>query len=491
MTGRRGATIAAAACALAAGAVVPARGADVTRLTVDPTHALDRVNAALGGLGWVSGSGPAVAELRPPLVRIDASLQAISPDPDTFRIEPLLDEVAAARAIGAEPLVILSYTPAWMSESRAYGRDPTKIAPADLDVWQRLVHRVVTTLATAAQPATWFEAWNEPDVPIFWQDLPSTWVDTVERSARAVAQVQRETGIRLRFGGPATAVPDPVYLAPFLARFRDRTLPLDFVSWHYYGNYPFLGPDGPEPFVPAVLHPAWPIVGRRNPAADPATFGGQVGVMRDWVAAGLAGSDRPAPLLILDEWNVSAGGFDRRNDTHEGAAFDAAVLMELQEARLDAAAFFHAADTYGGRAGDLGLVTTSGARKPAWWTFWLWQRAAESRRATRVPVAGADAPGDGLWAQASRAGSRLTVLVASFSASQPTPHDLELELRGVRGGVARVRRLDPGHASAERAERVRLDDTGTLRLHLPPQSVVAVEVDVPQASRRPIRTHHG
>jgi hypothetical protein len=489
---RRGGGVVIGVALVATLAVPAARGApttSATTITVDAAQPAGRINRDLVGAGWVPGAGPAIAPLRPRFVRIDASLQDVSPARDAFRIQPLLDQVAAIRGIGGEPLVILSYMPAWLGGPNAYGRDATKVAPADLDAWQALVHRTGLALATAPAPATWFEAWNEPDIPIFWQDSPTAWVDTTTRSARAVRDVQRETGVCLHFGGAATAVPDPVYLAAFLAPFRDdASLPLDFVSWHYYGNYPFFGPDGPEPLVPAPFTAAWPAVGRRNPIADPATFGGQVPLVRHWTEAYLAGSGRAMPLLVLDEWNVSAGGFDTRNDTHEGAAFDAAVLTELQSAGLDASAFFHAADTYGGHAGDFGLVTSTGQPKPAWWTFWLWQRL-EPRRVS-VTSSGSE----GMWATASLGRRSLTLLLASFSASRPADRDVDVTLANLpwRAGRVTVRRLDPTHSSASSAEPTAIDGNGHVRLHLPAQSVAFVQVDAPRPpSLRPARMNDG
>ena len=53
-----------------------------------------------------------------------------------------------------------------------------------------------------------------------------------------------------------------IELGAFLEPLRDTSLPLDFVSWHYYGNYPFVGPDGREPSLPAE---AYLLLGHRNP----------------------------------------------------------------------------------------------------------------------------------------------------------------------------------------------------------------------------------
>jgi hypothetical protein len=452
--------VAAAVAALAAVPSVPAGAGATTTLTVDLDAVVGSLNRELVGFGWHPGGPPldAVAPLHPHVVRIDASLQDVSTGPDEpLVLEPLLEGVAAVRAIGAEPLVILSYLPAWLGEPVAFGRDPTRVRPADLDAWEDVVHDVVLALATAPAPAHRFEAWNEPDVPLFWQDTPAAWVDTVERSARAVAAVERETGVDLAFGGPATAFPDPAYLVPFLARFRDPALPLDFVSWHYYGNYPFLGPDGAE-F--AVTEPVHPVVGRRNPVASPASYPPQVAFVRELTATALAGSGRPAPELVLDEWNLSAGGLDVRHDGVEGAAFAAGVLVELQAAGLDAAAFYRAADTTGVPGGH-GAVAVDGTRKPVWWTFDLWQQL----RPVRVAVDGADRA-NRLWAVATTDGRTVAVLVAAFE------------------GVERRVRVDFGapvrRATARRADGSRpaaLDADGTVvELDLAPSDVVLVEL---------------
>ena len=441
----------------------PAGRAATTTVTVDVASPVGRIQRSLGGLNWSPGRGDTVADLRPPLMRLDAYLDKASPTPDVLDLSEVHRHLADVRAIGAEPLVILSYMPPWLGEPRAYGRDPTRIAPADMQAWEDLVYRAVRELATADAPAYRFEAWNEPDVPVFWQDLPTAWVDTVERTARAVARVERDTGLDLQFGGPATAMPDPVYLAAFLERFRDPTLPLDFVSWHYYGNYPFLGPDGREPIVPSELDPAFLVVGRQNPVASPSSYGEQIDLMRQWTAAALAGSERPMPALVLDEWNLSAAGWDKRHDTNEGAAFAAATLIEMQDADLDAAAYFRAADVHG-VAGEHGLVTMDGTRKPAWWTFDLWRRLAWQQ----VAVSGAQ-PADGLWAVASRRKGAATVLLASFSASRPTDRTIDVDVTAADYRKAVVRRLD---GSASRASVV----DGRVTVDLPAQSAVFIEL---------------
>lgn len=443
-----------------------------TAITVHLDQPLGSINRGLGGLDWHADGArlDTVAPLHPAFVRIDASLERVSPEPGVLNLGDLLQRVAAVRAVGGEPLVILSYTPAWLGQPHALG-DRTKTPPTNLATWQQLVHDVVRALATAPAPAYWFEAWNEPDVPTFWAGTPTDWVAMAAASGHAVRQVQTETGRRLYFGGPATAIPDPAYLLTFLARFRDGSLPLDFISWHYYGNYPCFGPDGPEPSPVSGLTN---LFGCRNPFASPLAFGPQVALMRTLTAAGLAGSGRTAPRLILDEWNLSAGGYDVRHDTAFGASFDAATLIELQEAGLDDAAFFMATDTTD-HPGGWGLVRLDGTRKPAWWTFALWHQLPPNR----VTVDGAN-PLGGLWAIASRDPStgRTGIEIVSFAATGGTPRRASVLLDGgpsTSTQAATVQRIDADHPTAATKTPLALDH-GRIVVDIPPQSVTYLEV---------------
>jgi hypothetical protein len=462
-----------------AGLLPASGGTSGTTITVDVATPVGELNRRLVGFGWHDGEPPlaAIAPLEPDLVRIDASLQDVSTGPgEPLHLEQLLAQVAEVRAAGGEPLVILSYLPAWMATPSTGPRDPTRVRPADLDAWQGLVHDVVLELATAPAPALQFEAWNEPDIPLFWQDSPTAWVDLAERSGRAIGTVEDETGLDLAFGGPAVAVPDPVYLVPFLERFRDPTLPLDFVSWHYYGNYPFFGPDGAE--FPATA-PIQPVVGRPNPIASPAAYPPQVDFVRALTEATLAGSGRPMPQLVIDEWNLSAAGYDRRHDTAAGAAFAAGVLSELQHVGLDAAAFFRATDT-SGVPGEHGAVRRDGTRKPVWWTFDLWQRLADTVVAVDRMPDGSESSDD-VFVVATTARERVVILVASFrgDASDSTPHHLTLDLVGLPSDVvaATVRRVDDAHSTAAAAEPVVLDGR-RIGLDLPVPGVALIEVQL-------------
>jgi xylan 1,4-beta-xylosidase len=212
------------------------------------------------------------------------------------------------------------------------------MGPSSLAQWQKLVTTVVRTLATAPKPAYRFEVWNEPDLPIFWQDTTQAFVQTALASQRAVARVKAQTGLPLQVGGPAAASGYSMSLVPWLTATVAAHLPLDFLSWHLYANSPYLGPDGPEGNLPLSVYQA---LAKRNPNTTPVEYATNIATVKATVGAALARS-RLKPKYIIDEWNVSAGGLDLRHDDAEGASLDAGILMEMEEAGLDGADFYRA-----------------------------------------------------------------------------------------------------------------------------------------------------
>lgn len=158
------------------------------------------------------------------------------------------------------------------------------------------------------------------------------------------------------------------------------------------------------------------------------------------------------PELVLDEWNLSAGGFDLRNDSYVGAAFQAATLIELASARLDRALLYASVDVHRSdqtgkplpvRHGDWGIVDRNGTRKPAWYA----QRLFSRLRGTELPL---DAhPMPDVWLAGSRTGSEVHLLAAAFTAhAQPTSsHQLAVQLTGLRPGrhTLTITRIDADH----------------------------------------------
>jgi Glycosyl hydrolases family 39 len=461
-------------CVLAVTApAVRAQPADQV-VRVDLERDVGSSNRNLAGVGWNTGDLRGLAPLRPPVVRIDAHLDRTSPEPGRLDIDWLLENVAAVRRAGGAPLVILFPTPRWLGEGSLAGCtpgpltpvcDPTRLPPSDIAAWEALIREVVTRLATAAAPAFRFEVWNEPELAVFWQGTGDEFVATALATHRAVAAVAAETGLPLEVGGPASyAAPGgiPAYVQAVLA----AGLPLDFVSWHKYGNVPFLGPDGNEGLIPDDVYRQLAGI---NPRTTPIDYGSDVDRVRAVVDDALARSRaRRPPALVLDEWNLSSGGYDRRHDSNEGAAFALGVLIELERAGADEAAYYRAVSG-SDHAGDWGLVTGDGAHKPTWWILSTWR----SLRGELVSIEGDD-PAGGLWARATRDGARVDLLLASFVAVGGEPRRVRVEMSGrCAARTAEVRAIDASSTTFARARRPALRD-GALDLDLAAQSATWV-----------------
>jgi len=449
----------------------PVQGPPDVKVQVDLDHSAGPANLNLTGAVWNSGSTvQPVAPVHPKIIRIDGSLQDRSQGPDQLDLQPLLDRAAQVRAIGAEPLVILSYMPRWLGAPRAGTNDPTRYGPYDLDLWQSLITTVVRRLATAPQPVYMFEVWNEPDIPIFWQDTPQEFVAMALRTHEAVAEVKRETGKPLQVGGPAAAFNLNDTMVQYLQSVVGAGLPLDFVSWHKYANTPFLGPDGPEGNLPLSLYQ---LLAKRNPNSTPLLYSTEIEQVRSKVDAALAGTG-VSPKLMIDEWNVSAGGYDVRHDDAEGASLDAGILIEMERAGLDAAAFYRAISGSSNHVGDWGMVFSDGTPKPSWWVFRAWAVMTGNR----LPVSG-EAPSAGLWARATRDTGCVSVLLANFVATGAPARTVRINLHGelprCRGPLTTtLATLNRSSQSLANASVVSVGRDESTTIHMESQSVALV-----------------
>jgi beta-xylosidase len=190
---------------------------------------------------------------------------------------------------------------------------------------------------------------------------------------------------------------------------------------------------------------------------------------------------------MVDEWNLSAGGFDTRMDTYEGAAFQTATLAALASDGLDRALLYSAIDPNDrdingkplpARHGGWGVIDRTGARKPAWYAQWLWSRLDGGHR-----LASPQDPVGGVWTAAATNTGRVDVLASSFLGAGARDRALHLAMAGLAPGPWTVRlfRVDKTHAGATDPDETfgvvaGADGSTALDTALPAQSVVLVEL---------------
>ncbi len=146
----------------------------------------------------------------------------------------------ALTARGLIPFVQLSFFPVSVSPSPV-------VPPASFDGWRALVRDFLDALVADprfgpdAIRTWWFEVWNEPNIPVFWQGTFDRYLDLY----RATAEVVHASGHPIRLGGPALAwlpATDGAAGAPLMRRFleflRDEPdVQCDFLSFHEKGTW--------------------------------------------------------------------------------------------------------------------------------------------------------------------------------------------------------------------------------------------------------------
>jgi xylan 1,4-beta-xylosidase len=435
-------TFAAVCCAFAASAAEP------HRLTVDFSaaqgefRALHGINKGpLGANGLINVTAEQ-KELRVPFTRlhdchhpnpdvVDVHVVFPNPDADPARPESYdfrsTDEyLAAVRATGAEMVFRLGESIEHQTVKRHVHppRDPARWAA----VCAGIVRHYNEGWAQGHRYGIrYWEIWNEPENrPVMWTGTDAQFLELYRVTARTL----RAEFPNIKIGGPGFGYYGKLegvewkpseFCAAFLEMCRREPVPLDFFSWHCYTDNP------------AELATRAHAIRRMLDARGFKTIESH---LNEW------------NYLPDNSWNVVsrkiAGvarqrGIDRMMGA-EGGAFLAASLIELQDAPVDVANFFH------GETGIFGLFTEVGAPTPNYHAMLAFARLLETPRRVRATggVTGKMSVATGL----STDGQRASVLIANLSG----PADVRISLRslpwkGETKIVARVvdekRELDP------------------------------------------------
>ncbi len=312
---------------------------------------------------------PQIAALHVPLVRIDniyTHYQVVGRDAAgklTYNWSGLDQVVDDIRAMGSQPLMCLSYTPAVMSPNGSPIQPPTS-----LDEWRQLVEATVIHFnRDRGLGIRYWEVWNEPDQWGLWQGSWPDYLQLYDVSLDAIRAVDPAAQV----GGPARGQFDASALDWLLGHEQQRGAAggVDFLSWHAYG-------------------------------LPPVTVADQVGTVRNLLAA------HPTlhPSLAITEFNVRTGGandtsVDHLSDTSAGAAYVLGFLDALDRAGLDRAFLFEVKDGFNAATqywGRWGILTNDGQPKPVYHAIQAFQALGD----TFLPVAVSGPQGLGALAAA-------------------------------------------------------------------------------------------
>lgn len=307
--------------------------------------------------------------LRPRMVRFDHVFDYFTTvdvrgDRLDVNFSPLERMLAHIEAMGAEPMVCLSYFPGGLTDGRSI--DP----PADFAHWRALIERTVRRLSRRSPPVRYYEVWNEPNLEMFWGADLERFLELYEVTSRTV----RDTDPAARIGGAGFAGFPVAWIEGLLDHVKERGLPLDFLSWHEYD-------------VDAVA-----VAGR---ARDARRMLAERGLDAD---------------LVLNEWNYHSEVVPG-NDDHRAAVYIADHLRHMMDAPIAYAPFFEIKDSrhpdhrFWGR---WGLLTADDAPKASYFAMLAHQRLGSERLALRSP----ERDIDGL---ATRDGERLILTLYNRS----------------------------------------------------------------------------
>lgn len=353
---------------------------------------------------------------------------------DFSRLDAALDAVLAS---GAQPVLSLGLTPALLSPTGA-----EHAPPSDLRAWRELVTATVRHVNGERQLGVrYWEVWNEPNLSGFWSGSFQDYAHLYDVTAAAVVAADPTA----RVGGPATSGHE-YWVRALIEHVAVSRARLDFVSWHTYH------------IRPVMLANQVALV-RRELARHPR--------LRD-------------TELMVTEWSLHSDFGARAgyvSDTHVMAAYAAAVVHTLVDARVDQALFFEAVDGQPppGQStwGRWGALTYDGQPKPVYHALMALNRLHDGR----LPATSSD-PRLGMLV--TRAGDRLALLVWRLAADDEGAQVARLSLAQPPAGMTTLRRWTIDATTSRlggELEEVspvtgtRAGNTWTLTLALAPNSV--------------------
>jgi O-glycosyl hydrolase len=163
------------------------------------------------------------------LLRTDIDLNFIFPTatstPNFSRLDKM---ISTAKKIGIEPLIIVDYTPAWLSKNTS----STKYPPTDMTKFNSLVAAVVNHVK---DNVTYYEIWNEPDSTKFWNGTAAEYGSLLRNVSQTIRSIDSNAKILAPAFSEVYAFDSKLALLQEVC--KNENSYFDIVSFHTYIFY--------------------------------------------------------------------------------------------------------------------------------------------------------------------------------------------------------------------------------------------------------------
>jgi len=333
-------------------------------------------------------------------------------------------------ANGVKPFVELSFMPRQLAAkdlTHPFWYKQNISPPKDWNKWDDLITAFTKHLVERygiGEVSRWyFEVWNEPNLD-FWGGDPkqATYWELYDHTARAIKGISP----RLRVGGPATA--QAAWVDAFIQHCTEKSVPVDFISSHVYGN------DPPENIFGTSEEVA------RNKMVCRAV---------EKVHRQIKASSKPDLRLIWSEFNASYKNEPDVTDSTYMGPWMADTIRQC-DGLVDMMSYWTFSDVFEEQGvvktplyGGFGLIAEDGIPKPAFNAFEILHELGEQRLALTSDSAILTKRADG------------TLVLAVWNYAPPgdggAPRTFEVQLKNTKATRALISVVDKGHGDVRRA----------------------------------------